>query len=126
MLVADGLLLVVALGIDIAYDLDDARRGLPSWRRQVDEAWLGLYHGWVTGVGFGYQLGLGVVTISTSATTYAVLLLAVLAGGPGTGAPDRGDLRAGAGAAVTAAQGNRAPGPAEKRLPDPCAVVVTR
>jgi sulfite exporter TauE/SafE len=54
--------------------------------RQVDEDWLTRYRGWVYGLGFGYQLGLGVVTVVTSAATYAVLLLALLSGGPAAGA----------------------------------------
>ena len=51
---------------------------LPVGRRQVDEQWLGRYRGWVYGAGFGYQLGLGVVTIVASASTFAVLALALL------------------------------------------------
>ena len=47
-------------------------------RRQVDEDWLTRYRGWVYGLGFGYQLGLGVVTVVTSAATVAVLALALL------------------------------------------------
>ena len=49
-----------------------------SWRRQVDETWLGRYRGWVVGGGFGVQLGFGLVTIVSSASVYAALLLAVL------------------------------------------------
>ncbi len=51
---------------------------LPGGHRQVDRAWLDRYRGWVYGAGFGVQLGLGVVTIVTSAATYAVLILALL------------------------------------------------
>ena len=51
---------------------------LPGGHRQVDEDWLARYRGWVYGGGFGYQLGLGVVTVVTSAATYAVLALALL------------------------------------------------
>ena len=57
-------------------------RRLPGGSRQVDEDWLTRYRGWVYGAGFGFQLGLGVVTIVTSAATYALLALAVLSGGP--------------------------------------------
>lgn len=53
---------------------------LPHGRRQVDEDWLTRYRGGVYGFGFGAQLGLGVVTIVSSASTYAVLGLALLAG----------------------------------------------
>ncbi|WP_432496876.1 urease accessory protein UreH domain-containing protein [Kineococcus gypseus] len=59
---------------------------LPTWRRQVDEDWLHRYRGWVYGVGYGAQLGVGVVTIVTSPVLYAALALAVLAGGPLAGA----------------------------------------
>lgn len=58
---------------------------LPVGRRQVDERWLGHYRGWVYGVGFGYQLGLGVVTIVTSASTFAVLAVALLTQSPTAG-----------------------------------------
>jgi hypothetical protein len=58
---------------------------LPSWRRQVDEQWLGRYRGWVYGVGFGAQLGFGVVTIITSATVYAVVLVVLWSGALGVG-----------------------------------------
>lgn len=59
---------------------------LPTVRRQVSQSWVGRYRGWVTGVGYGVQLGLGVVTIVTSATVYAVVLLAGLSGHPLPGA----------------------------------------
>lgn len=55
---------------------------LPAWRRQVDERWLARYRGWVYGLGFGAQLGFGLVTIVTSATTYAMVVLCLLAGVP--------------------------------------------
>ena len=47
--------------------------------------WLTRYRGWVYGVGFGAQLGFGLVTIITSATTYAAVLLAALTGHLGAG-----------------------------------------
>lgn len=61
------------------------QRSVPSWRRQVDEQWLTRYRGWVYGVGFGAQLGFGLVTIITSTTTYAAVLLAALSGRLGAG-----------------------------------------
>jgi sulfite exporter TauE/SafE len=66
----------------------DARRTseLPSWRRQVDERWLTTYRGWVYGAGYGFQLGAAVLTIVSSAMTYAALLAALLTGSPGAGA----------------------------------------
>lgn len=53
-------------------------RGLRLGRRQVDEDWLTRYRGWVYGLGFGYQLGLGVVTVVTSAATLAALAVMLL------------------------------------------------
>ena len=74
-----------ALVVGLLLDLGVAGRRLPTWRRQVDQAWLGRYRGWVVGVGFGAQLGFGLVTIVTSATTYAVALLCALSGSPAVG-----------------------------------------
>jgi hypothetical protein len=79
-LVVVALLLLLGLALELR-----GTRSLPSWRRQVDEQWLTRYRGWVYGVGFGAQLGFGLVTIVTSATTYAVALLALLAGHLGAG-----------------------------------------
>ena len=75
----------VLLLAGVALDLRVAGWSLPSWRRQVDVAWLDRYRGWVMGLGFGGQLGFGLVTIITSATTYAVVLLAALSGHLGAG-----------------------------------------
>jgi len=59
---------------------------LPSLHRQVDEDWLHRYRGWVYGLGFGAQLGAGVVTIVTSPTVYLTGALALLTGSPLRGA----------------------------------------
>jgi hypothetical protein len=80
------LLAAVLLAVGLVLDLRLGGLSLPSWRRQVDEAWIGRYRGWVVGVGFGAQLGFGVVTIVTSSTTYAVVVLAFLSGTPWAGA----------------------------------------
>lgn len=60
--------------------VDAGVRGLRVWsvRRQVNEDWLVEYRGWVYGLGFGYQLGLGVVTIVTTASVYVTCALALL------------------------------------------------
>jgi hypothetical protein len=79
------VLLAVLLLSGLALDLGVGGMALPSWRRQVDELWLSRYRGWVYGVGFGAQLGFGLVTIITSATTYAVVLLAAWSGHLGAG-----------------------------------------
>jgi hypothetical protein len=71
---------VVAVVLLAALLLDLRPFGLrtPSIRRQVDEAWLDRYRGWVYGLGFGFQLGLGIVTVVATAAVYAALFLAVL------------------------------------------------
>lgn len=68
--------------------LDARVRGwrLPTVARQVDENWLVRYRGWVCGLGFGWQLGLGVVTIVTTSTVYLTLLLEMLSGSAQIGA----------------------------------------
>lgn len=75
-------LLLLALVLALGVVLDRRARGgaLPSWHRQVDEAWLTAYRGWVYGGGFGLQLGFGLVTIITSFTTYATVALAAWSG----------------------------------------------
>jgi len=76
-----GLLAAAGLGLDIHL----AGLRLPSVTRQVDETWLARYRGWVYGVGFGFQLGLGVVTIVTSSAVYLALAAALLTGSPAAG-----------------------------------------
>jgi sulfite exporter TauE/SafE len=76
---ASKVLTFVAAGVClVAAAWDASGRRPPSWKRQVDETWLGRYRGWVIGGGFGAQLGFGVATIVSSAAVYAALLLAVL------------------------------------------------
>jgi sulfite exporter TauE/SafE len=77
--VAAGVVVALLL-LGLVLDLRSGEQGPPSWRRQVDEAWLARYRGWVYGLGFGVQLGLGVVTIVTSSTVYATVVLAALTG----------------------------------------------
>jgi sulfite exporter TauE/SafE len=78
------VLVVAALAVLAA--ASDLRGRPPSLHRQVDESWLTRYRDWVCGVGFGFQLGLGAVTIATSASLYLTWLLEVLAGSPAAGA----------------------------------------
>ena len=75
---------LIALGA--ALDLRASGLGLPTVRRQVNEDWLHRYRGWVYGVGFGFQLGLGVVTVVTISAVYAAMAAALLAGSPAAGA----------------------------------------
>jgi hypothetical protein len=71
---------------------------LPGVRRQVNEDWLNRYRGWVYGAGFGLQLGLGVVTIVTTAAIYLTGMLAVATGwlAPGWSAALAGGAAVGA------------------------------
>ena len=78
-------LLAVAVAAAVAVDLLPGLRA-PGPRRQVNEAWLGRYRGWVYGAGFGIQLGLGVTTIVSTAAVYATGAAAFLAGSSAAGA----------------------------------------
>jgi len=79
--------LVVGAGLAVVAALVDRRPGdVPSWHRQVNEDWLASYRGWVYGAGFGAQLGLGVVTIVTTASVYLLWIGVFLAGHAGLGA----------------------------------------
>jgi sulfite exporter TauE/SafE len=71
---------LAACVVALVVDLHVARLRSPTVHRQVNENWLGRYRGWVYGLGFGYQLGLGVVTVVTTASVYLVIVLAFLTG----------------------------------------------
>ena len=98
--------LAVVLATAIALDAGAGGIRIPSVRRQVNEDWLREYRGWVYGLGFGLQLGLGVSTIVTTAAVYVTLVAAWLSGDPVLGAAIAGafglaraaSLLAGAGA----------------------------
>jgi hypothetical protein len=77
---------VLALAALVAALADRSGGRVPSWRRQVNEDWLTQYRGWVYGLGFGLQLGLGVVTIVTTAAVYLTWVGAFVAGTPVLGA----------------------------------------
>ncbi len=80
------LVLVGAVLVGTALDLGLGGLRLPSVARQVNEDWMRRYRGWVYGVGFGFQLGLGVVTVVSTSAVYLTFLAAVLSGSPGLGA----------------------------------------
>jgi hypothetical protein len=65
---------VVAVVVDLVPGLP-ARLGL---RRQVDDAWVYQYRGWAYGLGFGVQLGTGVLTVVSSAQILVALIAAAL------------------------------------------------
>lgn len=78
-----GILGLLAVG---AVVVDRRERRILSWHRQVNEDWLSEYRGWVYGLGFGFQLGLGVVTIVTTASVYLTWAAALLSGSTAAGA----------------------------------------
>jgi len=73
---AAGVLLLSALW-------EASGRPVPSLTRQVDDAWLTKYRGWVYGLGFGAQLGVGFVTYVTTPLTYGFVAAGILLGDPG-------------------------------------------
>ena len=79
-------ILATAVTVGVAIDLGMWGGRLPGPERQVNEEWMYRYRGWVYGLGFGAQLGVGVVTIVTTSAVYGVFLAAFLSGTPGRGA----------------------------------------
>jgi hypothetical protein len=78
--------LAAAVLLGVAFDLRLGGLRLPTIHRQVNEDWMIRYRSWVYGLGFGVQLGLGVVTIVTTSSIYAMLLAAALSGSAAAGA----------------------------------------
>jgi MFS family permease len=78
---AAAAVLVAALVIDGS----PLRTRLPLTRRQVNEDWMVTYRGWVYGVGFGGQLGLGFITLVACAAIYATFAVELLSGRPMAG-----------------------------------------
>jgi hypothetical protein len=73
-------IVAVALVVGLAFDLGIGGLRLPTVHRQVDEEWRTRYRGWVWGLAFGLQLGVGVVTIVTTSTVFVTWLAAGLSG----------------------------------------------
>jgi hypothetical protein len=82
----DARLAALAAAIAIAIGLDVYGDPAPGPRRQVNERWLDQYRGWVYGLGFGAQLGVGVTTVISSAATYVALAAAFMSGTAAWGA----------------------------------------
>lgn len=78
--------LAVALSLGALLDLGRLPFPLPTFRRQVDAAWIDTYRGTVYGFGFGLQLGGGVVTVVTSSLVYIWPLAALVSGSVWAGA----------------------------------------
>jgi hypothetical protein len=75
--------LAAALALGLAWEV--ARGAVPGPRRQVDERWLDRYRGWVYGLGYGAQLGTGLVTVVVSSTVYVVPVACLLTADPRSG-----------------------------------------
>src|SRR5947209_18990321 len=75
----EGRLLALAVLLAVGAALDGLHR-VPGPRRQVDERWLDAFRGWVYGVGFGAQMGIGYATVITSAATLCAGGAALLSG----------------------------------------------
>jgi len=75
-LIASAVVLVVAFVVDAT----PLRRRLPLTKRQVNEDWMVTYRGWIYGVGFGAQLGLGFITLVACAAIYATFAIELLSG----------------------------------------------
>jgi hypothetical protein len=54
----------------------------PFFRRQVNEDWLPRYRGWLYGVGFGWQVGVGVATYIMTAAVFLTVAVGVLTANP--------------------------------------------
>ena len=102
--------LVVALAVvGVALDLGVGGLSVPTIHRQVDEEMLTQYRGWVYGASYGFQLGLGVVTVVNSFSVYLALVLAVLTGSAAGGLAIGLVFGAARGLVVLAAAGVREP-----------------
>ena len=72
----------IVVGVALASDVRLGGFRIPGNTRQVDENWLSAYRPWVYGIGFGWQIGVGVATYIMTAAVYAMVLLAALSANP--------------------------------------------
>lgn len=72
--------------LGVAFDSHAADLRLPTVHRQVDDSWMYRYRSWFYGIGFGAQLGIGVVTVVNSSMTYVVLVSELITASPTRGA----------------------------------------
>ena len=78
-------LALVAVSVALLAAASDTRLGgfrLPFHSRQVNERWLDQFRPWVYGVGFGWQIGAGLVTYIKTASLYLMMVLAALTANP--------------------------------------------
>ena len=65
--------LAAVLLVAVLFDATPLCSRLPTTRRQVNEDWLVRFRGWVYGIAFGAQLGVGLATIVSSAAVFATV-----------------------------------------------------
>jgi hypothetical protein len=83
---ATAVAFAAVVGVGIAVDRGVFAISIPTFKRQVAKEWMTEFRGWVYGLGFGIQLGVGFATIVTSAATYTAFAAAFLAQTPARGA----------------------------------------
>ena len=108
-LALDARLVALAAVVALAVALDAIPRPVPGPRRQVNERWLDEYRGWVYGLGYGAQLGVGLTTVVSSAGTYVAMAAAFLTERPAAGALIVGCFGAIRGLTLLAGAGVRTP-----------------
>ncbi len=78
----------VAAGAALVAAAADAGIGgfhLPIHRRQVNELWLDRFRPWVYGLGFGWQIGVGLATYVMTTAVYLLVVLAAMTASPVAG-----------------------------------------
>jgi hypothetical protein len=79
---ASAALVLLAGIVTLASDLRLGGFHLPENPRQVERSWLDRYRSWIYGIGFGWQLGVGVATYVMSASVYLMVVVAAATGEP--------------------------------------------
>jgi hypothetical protein len=81
---SDTALAVLAVFALVAAAVDAGVFGFrpPFFRRQVNEDWLPRYRGWLYGVGFGWQVGVGIATYIMTAAVFLAVVIGVLTASP--------------------------------------------
>jgi MFS family permease len=70
-----GIVALAALAA-LASDLELFGFRIPVHHRQVNERWLDQFRSWVYGIGFGFQIGMGLATYIMTAALYLLLVIA--------------------------------------------------
>jgi hypothetical protein len=102
--------LVTLVAVGALLDWPAFPTGVPTTHRQVNEAWMGRYRGWVYGAGFGMQLGAGVVTVVSASAVYLAFVAAFLTASVTWGALVGGFFGLVRAVPVVGARGVRTPG----------------